>query len=190
MTEASGAIVKRAHQPDVGLQLPCQPVVHSAESIHPARETREIRSNIGDLVLKLAEHPGKHLVGGHRLAASSLARTPRVIRAVTLSGLPPTRTTGADPGCQPSARSMRSSVRTVGVFCTSRSRTLASVLGLGKPRRAASCLLICSCSSRAAKKCVSRRTPLVGNVIARTLSHGVREVGSAFGVSISVICGG
>src|SRR5258708_10149891 len=88
--------------------------------------------------------------------------------------------TAAEPGCQPSARSMRSSVRTVGVFCTSLSRTFASVLGLGKPRRAASCLVMRSCSSRVSTKCISRGTPLAGAVIDRTLPQLARYIGSIF----------
>ena len=49
----------------------------------------------------------------HFCSQSGLFESP--VRAVTLNGAPPSRTTAAEPGCQPRVRSIRSSVRTVGV---------------------------------------------------------------------------
>jgi len=94
-----------------------------------------------------------------------------------LSGLPPSIVTAADPGCQPSARSIRSRVRTVGVVWSSLSRTLARVLGLGKPRRAACCLDSCSCANLASTKSISRETP-AGAVMFRTIPQCMQEVGT------------
>ena len=139
--------VELAQQVLVNAELLDQPVVHNLQALQSLGGAEQVgagsvrfRRGVGQGGAATTSSAG-HRLGGpfaRQHALGGFARS-------ALNGVPPSSATAAEPGCQPSVRSMRSRVRTRGVFWVTRLRIFAKVSGSGKPRRTASSLVIRSC---------------------------------------------